>query len=115
MNLKKVMTIADELRPNAISDEIKAGWLFAFDGDIAEMMKVDPQPNTWPEDTELLMPYPHDDIYQYYLMAMIDYANQEMTLYEIDYVMANAKLEDAKKHYARNNYTPSNKNWSVMI
>lgn len=115
MNLKKVITTADELRPNAISDEIKAEWLFSFDGEIAELMHIDPKPNTWPEDAELLMPYPHDDIYLYYLMAMIDYAQQEMTLYEIDYVMANMKLDEAKKYYARHNYIPSKKNWSVMI
>lgn len=115
MKLKNLITTADELRPNAISDEIKAFWVFAFEGDIAELMKVDPPENTWPEDTELLMPYPHDDIYLYYLMAMIDYAMQEMATYELDFVMANSKLDEAKKAYARQNYTPSNKNWKVMI
>lgn len=105
MTVKEAIRKADELRPNAISEELKAGWIFEVEGELAEMMEVDPPENTWPElDVQLLMPYPKDGMYIMYLCAMIDNANEETALYANDMVMAQAAMDEARAWWWRNNY-----------
>lgn len=114
MNIKKCIAMADELRPNTIPDEVKAGYLFKLESEIAEMMGVDTPMNAWPMDAEMLMPAPHDDIYHLYLCAMIDFANQETNLYANDMQMANAAILDAKAWYRRHNDPSKKKNWRTI-
>lgn len=114
MNIKKCIAMADELRPNTISDETKAGYLYKLESEIAEMMGVEVVYQEWPNESEMLMPFPHDDIYHLYLCAMIDYANQETNLYANDMQMANAAIRDAKAWYRRHATPNDKKNWRVM-
>lgn len=109
MKVRDAIAQADKLRPNKISDERKARWLFELDADFAETMETVPLEFTFPcEDTELLMPYPHDDVYALYLQAMIDFAQQDMELYENDMAMANAAADAAKAWWRRHHpHTPS--------
>ena len=115
MNIKKCIAQADELRPNTIPEEIKAGYLYKLEAEIAEMMGLEAPPLEWPSDNEMLMPFPHDDIYHLYLCAMIDYVNQETALYANDMQMANAAIKDAKAWYRRHTKPNSKRNWRVMI
>lgn len=115
MNIKKCIAMADELRPNTIPDETKAGYLYKLEAEIAEMMGEEVPENTWPEDREMLMPAPHDDIYHLYLCAMIDSANQETNLYANDMQMANAAIKDAKAWWRRRNDPKSRANWRTML
>ena len=98
-----------------LSDETKAGYLYKLEAEIAEMMGVDIPENTWPDDSEMLMPAPHDDIYHLFLCAMIDFANQETSLYANDMQMANAAILDAKAWYRRHNVPTSKANWRTML
>lgn len=102
MKVKEAIKKADFLRPNAIDEELKAEWLVKFDGEMAEMMAVDVPELNWPEDQELLMPYPKDDIYPLYLMARIDLANEETALYQNDMIVANQAISEAKAWWYRN-------------
>lgn len=115
MNIRKCIAMADELRPNTLPDETKAVYLYKLESEIAEMMGVDMPENTWPEDSEMLMPAPHDDIYHLYLCAMIDSANQETNLYANDMQMANAAILDAKAWYRRNHVPASKRNWRTLV
>jgi len=115
MKIRACIRQADELRPNTLSDETKAGYLYKLEAEIAEMMGVDIPENVWPEDAEMLMPAPHDDIYHLYLCAMIDSANQETNLYANDMQMANAAIQDAKAWYRRHNMPASKANWRTML
>ena len=106
MTVKEAIRKADELRPNAITEETKAGWLYDLEGELAEMMEVDPPENLWPEiDAVLLMPYPHDNMYYLYLMAMIDNANEETELYANDMTVAQEAMNESRAWWWRNNYT----------
>lgn len=104
MKISGAIERADELRPNAVADHLKAEWLFALDGELAELFGLDEAPDAvnYPEaDAELLMPYPKDNIYPLYLMAMIDNANEETALYANDMTVAMDAIQDAKRWVMR--------------
>ena len=115
MTVRKAIKRADALRMNTLSDEQKAAWIYDLDGQLAEMFEQSPQENTWPEiDKELLMPAPHEEIYQLYLICKIDYYNQEMSLYANDLAFYDAALAEAKAWYRRHHRPFGNRNWRVM-
>ena len=113
MTLKNAIKRADEIRPNDISDELKAAWIFETEGVIAEMTGKKAPENTFPADTELLMPAPYDNIYYLYAAAMIDHAQQDSELYYNDMTMYNAALTAAMGWYRRHNVPEYGGNWRV--
>jgi len=119
MKLKQAIARADAARPNMISEETKAGWIFELEGEFAELMNKEPPVNSWRgggKDIELLMPFPHDNVYELYLCAMIDNHNQESAAYANDLVVANAAIDAAKAWWRRHNLPqyPKKNFWSVM-
>ena len=114
MYLKEAIKRADALRMNTVSDEQKAAWASDLDGQLAEMFGIEPPVNNWPDDRELLMPSPHEEIYQLYLICKIDYYNQEMNLYANDLAVYNAALAEAQAWYRRKHRPRSRGNWKVM-
>ena len=119
MNLIKVLDMANKVRPNAAHDDIKVQLLFQqLEGDVAEMLGVDPPEYEYdpsnPVDIELLMPFPYDDIYLWFLCSQIDIMNEETALYADDAAMFNSAWARAKAWYRRKTPTPRRKNWRVM-
>ena len=114
MTIKEVICKADELRPNAIEEETKFAWVWTLDGDVASFMGKEHKENPFPQDEQLLMPHPDDDIYIFYLMAMIDTANRDSALYANDSVLFNSVYGEAKATWRRNNIPKSRGNWRVM-
>lgn len=114
MTVKESIKRADALRMNTVSEEQKAAWVCDLDGQLAEMFGVEPPANNWPEDRELLMPSPHEEIYQLYLICKIDYYNQEMSLYANDMAIYNAALNEAVAWYRRKHRPSCAGNWKVM-
>lgn len=116
MKIKDAISAADEMRPNAISEKIKAKWVQDLNAQLAETMGIEPPiPVEWPEDgPELLMPAPHDEIYQLYLMARIDYSQEDMELYQMDSAMSDKAISDARAWWRRNNRPACDGNWKVM-
>lgn len=116
MTAKKAITMADGLRMNAISEEQKYSWLYELEGQVAEVLETEIPENPFPEDAELLMPAPYENIYVYYLCAMIDYFQQELNLYANDMTMFNSLFAEAGAWWRRNNRPSSFKKdrWRVM-
>lgn len=119
MTILTALSEANKLRPNDADDSIKINQLFrGLEGEVAEMIGVDPPEYTYdpadPEDMELLMPYPYDDIYIWYLCAQIDLANEETALYENDMTVFNSMWARGQAWYRRNNRAFSTRNWKVM-
>ena len=77
MTIFEAITRANTLRANTLGDAQKYAWANDLDGQIAEMMGKDAPLSVFPEDRELLMPSPHEEIYQLYLVSKIDYYNNE--------------------------------------
>lgn len=121
MKLLTAIKEADELRPNKAPQETKAKWLMQLEGEFAEMMHEEMQ--AIPEgisddsigDTELLMPYPHDQVYVSFLCAKIDlFVNHDEELYAVDKDCAEKDISEAKAWYRRNNRPDVSGSWKVM-
>ena len=115
MYLLKALDEANKIRPNAAHDDIKAAQLFqGLEAEVAELMGEAIPDCTYPEDSELLMPYPYDDIYRWYLCAQIDLMNEETQLYANDMEVFNAAWARAQAWYRRSVRNKIDKNWRVM-
>lgn len=114
MTVNEAIERADALRSNTLPDEQKAKWLHDVDAKLSEIMGVNNPDKEWPEDQELLMPEPCDDIYHLYLVAMIDYYNMELAQYANDIELYNAAMAEALGWWRRNHRPPRGRNWRVM-
>lgn len=140
MTVKEGIARADELRPNALGEEQKVQWLRQLDGQLWEVRERDEGPGgsgtrpyrgqeeggqaggpgwpwemTWPEeDPPLLFTGPYEELYQHYLMAKIDYYNQETDLYLNDMAAYNGALGEAMAWWRRHHRPQRGKNWRVM-
>lgn len=112
MTLSEAIEQANYLRPNAIDDIPKQGWIRELEGELAEMMGDDvPEVDS---DSELLMPAPYDHIYPLYLAAMIDYAQEETQLYSVDIQIANSAIHQARAWWWRNHGRTKRTEFEVM-
>lgn len=107
MTPNKAIETIDKLRPNAYDEEIKLGWLNELDGKVKKLVKEEenPTPYNYPADlnTELVIPYPFDDVYVLYLESMIDYYNREYANYNNSAMMFENRFTEYKKAYIREN------------
>ena len=115
MTVKEAINRADGLRMNTVSQEQKAAWVLDLDGQLAEMFGAPVAENKWPEeDAALLMPAPHEEVYQLYLICKIDYYNQEMELYANDRAVYEAAMQEAQACYRRTHRPGIRWKWRVM-
>ena len=88
--IREVINRVDENKPNAFSEAQKVRWLALLDGrvacDVMLMHVADIEQFNYQHpddiDRELLVNFPHDDIYEYWLAAKIDEANGETDKYQ---------------------------------
>ena len=117
--INEVIERVDKIKPNTYDEQTKATWLYRVDGRIsAEIMKQDPpQEYIYPEDAdkELLVPHPYDNLYDFYLQAMIDYTNKEYGNYNNSMIMYNEVIESFSKKYIRDNMPKSASNFRNVI
>ena len=106
MTINKAITIANEMKPNMMSDAVKILFLNEIEGKVhAEILMTHAhteEEETPPEydtetdpGTELLVPAPYDMLYVYWIMAQIDLLNQEMDKYNNDRTL----FEDAWNNF----------------
>jgi hypothetical protein len=111
MHLLQAIEHADAVRINSIDDARKASIVIELEGEIAELMGEDAPVNPYPSDAELLMPAPRDNIYELYLMAMIDLENEDTQLFQNDYAAAQSAIADAKAWWRRHHRQDNSKNY----
>ena len=98
MKISKVIALADELKPNALSHELKIHYINEVEGLVqTEIMRLSlADVISYDEgdlDRELLVNAPHDKLYVSYLVAMLDFANGEYNKYS-------STLELFNQHYS---------------
>lgn len=105
---KEIIALADELNPNAYSDEVKAMWLNEAEHMLqTEIFCLAPcdvteyVPYAEKKETELSLGAGDDKIYIMYLQAMIDFANKEYSAYNNDIALYNEYLDTFAKRYIR--------------
>lgn len=109
--INEVIERNDKIKPNTYEEQTKADWLYRLDGRISkEIMHCEPPVHyTYPQDgdKELLVPFPNDAIYDYYLQAMIDFTNKEYDTYNNTILMFNEAMDAYAKQYMRENVPPT--------
>ena len=120
MTISQALSRVDALCPNTRPIAEKLAWLSQVDGQILELMSGYDSPThpavgapserepahliPYGEDdlgVELLIPFPHDEVYVHYLHAMIMYAMGEFSKYENAMVQYNNAMQQFRVGFAR--------------
>lgn len=111
MTIDEIIANVDEIKPNVYTDEDKTKWISDLDGKLCrEVMHRDSVAGyEYPRDadTQALVGAPYDDIYTFYLMAMIDFCNKDYGMYMNTMEMFNNAFDIFAKQYIRNNMPPN--------
>ena len=113
MTINEVLALVDDLKPSNISTERKIGWLNdldrrVFDDIFARHERDASTPETFAgytevtdEETVLLIPEPHCEVYRWFLEMQIDLANMEMAKYNNSMMLFTAAWNDYAGAYHR--------------
>lgn len=111
MTIREALETFDRLRPNIFTRHDKIRWLSALDGRIRREVIETHEPDedtpetfagytdTTPLTTELLAPYPFDDLYLKWLAAQADFHTREVGNYNNSLAMFEAGYEDYRNWY----------------
>lgn len=115
MTIRDVLRLCDDVRPNPYAPATKIRWLGELDGKVAQqVMLLDRSEMSQFQYTErdmereMLVEFPHDEIYQYWLNAKLDYAAGELKRYNNDIELFNAAWGEFVRWFAAT-YDPANK------
>lgn len=100
MTIKNVIDRVDSVKPNGFSNADKMEWLAELEGKIQTeifLLPLDELVKPTNMTDELLVPYPYDSIYSFYLQAMIDLHNGEYDRYDNTYAVFNEKWKEYVK------------------
>lgn len=109
MTLGECIQRADALRPNTAGEAEKARWVLELEGALERdfFPRYDaprrPGPRRWPQDKagELLASGPYEELYVAWLLAKLEWMDQEWESYNVHAALA-ARLEsDFKKAWHR--------------
>ena len=125
MTIQRALDLADQLKPNMMTRQVKIGFLTEIDQLIHEELVMThahtEEEETVPyydldtdEGTELLAPWPYDEMYGYWLMARIDDQNLEYDKYENDRAKFN-NAYDMFHDWWRRNHMPLTRNRELRI
>lgn len=112
MKIDEVLERIDGLKPNTFGDAEKIEWLARLDARIhGEILmthehepgeeEFTPYPADVDRETELLVEYPYDSLYVYYLESQIDYYSGEMAKYNNSAAMFNSAYAEYANHINR--------------
>ena len=85
--IKQIVEAVDAIKPNGFTNETKTKWISELEGRVQMEILLQAHPDVivynWAADqnTEVLVEPPYDNIYELYLAAKIDFANNEYTKY----------------------------------
>ena len=112
MTASEAIARAKELRQGSIDYSQYLRWLNVIEGRVqAEILKkplseiiIYTEEN---DNAELIISHPYDEVYVFYLCAMVDFSNEEFELYAADAQVFDEKFEAFKKYYGKVNKTES--------
>lgn len=113
MRIKEAIKRSDALRPNTISEDRKADWVYELEGRLSETRRAPPPARIWPVDSTLAMPPPYDQVYERYLCAMIDLANEDTDLYANDMALFESTYAAAIAWWRRTHSPAPAGRWNV--
>ena len=114
MTIRQALTQVEQVKPNAVPDEVLVQWLNEVDQTIfKELVKTheygtelvfggyDRTDESSADSVVLLAPEPYSQLYVYYLCAQIDMQNQEFDLYRNNAALYNKAYSDYASYYNR--------------
>lgn len=119
MTIREAIDGVNNLQFNTYTDAEKINWLSRLDEHVALLVQdTGSAEGTWytvdsDKDTLLLIPSPFDEIYIYWLMAQMSYANGEIDKYNNAIALYNAEYVAYEKWYHRNNRPKKLGNWRM--
>lgn len=119
MTIMEAIHRIDSVKPNRYSQQEKVQWLSTLDGIIkskiidthegGEAVVFEGYTDSTPLTTELLVPFPYDDIYLKWLETWIDYYNGEYARYNNSTEMYNTAYNEFARYYNRTHMPKSKK------
>ena len=108
MTVKHALEWADSVRPNQLTTEMKLGFLHDIEGLVqTEIMYKGtdelPRYDSAASEEALSAPPPYDNLYGWYLCAMIDLVQGNTELYTNDKVVFDKAYADYARWYQRTN------------
>lgn len=119
MTIREAIDRANNLQFNTYTDAEKINWLSRLDEHVALLVQnTGSADDPWytadaDKDTLLLVPSPFDEMYIYWLMAQMSYANGEIDKYNNAIALYNAEYEAYEKWYHRNNRPRESGYWRM--
>ncbi len=122
MTVREAIETLDLLKPNQYDDNIKVKWLSELDRKIKTEI-IDTHENSveftgYDEETdietELLIQDDYSTAYIYWLMAKVDYFNNETVRYNNDMMMFNTEIADFNRWYNRTYKPVSKGNFKII-
>lgn len=118
MKVGEAIAKIQKLKPDIYGDEILTSWLSELDGkySVELMGQEEPVAYECPQDaeTELLVPVPYTNVYDLYLVSMIDWHNREMQSYENDKIMFSQADGEFRAWYRRTHRPASAAGWKTF-
>lgn len=126
MNIQEALDLADAMKPNMMTDQVKIAFLQELDQKIwTEIVMTHAhtaEQETMPEydtdtdrGTELLVPDPYGtEMYPYWIMSKIDTLNQEIDKYNNDRAMFEHEYDEMSDWWNRT-YMPVCRNRQIWI
>ena len=103
--MNTVIGYVDGVKPNACTDEDKYRWINQLEGMLSTDVFHDPEPlcHAIPDDADapLRLEHPWEELYALYVMAMIDFHNQEFGSYNNAMLLFRTRLEQLKAWHLR--------------
>ena len=108
MKIREAIETIKTTKPSQYNDQQLIAWLSELDGQVWEDLLAKygaPAPflpyRRMQMEMEMLIPFPHDQIYVTYLGAKIDYHNAEFERYNNEMMLYNAQLQAFYDAYTR--------------
>lgn len=118
MKVGEAIAKIQKLKLDIYGDEILTSWLSELDGkySIELMGQEEPASYQYPKDaeTELVVPAPYTNVYELYLIAMIDWHNREMQSYENDKTMFTQADAEFRAWYRRTHRLANAAGWKTF-
>lgn len=114
MKINQAIADADVIRPNFMDHEKKYKIIHELDCRVAEMMGKQLPEYKFPENVDLLMKDPFDNIYPRYLCALVDLYNNDVQTYANDMELFNTLMANAETWWIKHNRPQGGKGWVTI-
>lgn len=111
MTITQAIETVDRLRPNQFSEEDKLRWLSELDGAVYQEVLTQHETAVEPfagydaqtalDETQLIIGWPYDEIYRWYLEMKMDDANGELVRYNNSAAKYNTYYQALQNAYNR--------------